>query len=105
MQGQAPEDNQADKPQGKDVAKASGGIRSIKAIFQMLQREEEFHDEMLKIEEEELGYAPDKEQERPEEFEPDFDISDGGEDSDASDGELAGKDRKDLFNDIIGAIN
>ena len=60
---------------------------------------------MLKIEEEELGFVPDKDEQRPEDFEPDFDISDAGEDSDASDGELGGKDKKDLFSDIIGAIN
>jgi len=59
---------------------------------------------MLKIEEEELGFAPDKDEPPQEEFEPDFDNSESGQDSDASDGELGGKDKRELFSDILGAI-
>lgn len=70
----------------------------------MLQQEEDIREEMLKIEEEELGFAPDKDEPKQEEFEPDFDNSDSANDSDASDGELAGKDKKGLFSDILGAI-
>ena len=59
---------------------------------------------MLKIEEEELGFIPDND-EMLEDFQPDFDNSDSGTDSDADDGELGGQARKDLFSDIIGTIN
>lgn len=59
---------------------------------------------MLKIEEEELGFVPDND-EVLDDFQPDFDNSDSGaDDSDADDGELGGKARKDLFSDIVGAI-
>jgi hypothetical protein len=50
-------------------------------------------EEMLKIEEEELGFVPDKDEPKLNEFEPNFDDSDSGHDSDASDGELGGKDK------------
>ena len=60
---------------------------------------------MLKIEEEELGFKPDND-EVLQDFEPNFDNSDSGaDDSDADDGELGGKEKKDLFSDILGAIN
>ena len=58
------------------------------------------------IEEQELGFVPDKE-DPVEEFEPKFDQSESGVDSnqsDDSDGELGGKDRRDLFSDIFSAI-
>jgi hypothetical protein len=60
---------------------------------------------MLKIEEEELGFVPDND-EVQDDFQPDFDHSDSGQDdSDADDGELGGKAKRDLFQDIIGAIS
>ena len=71
----------------------AGGIRRMKDLFGSLQREEEQREEMLKVEEEELGFVPDKDEPKQNEFEPDFDNSDSGQDSDASDGELGGKDK------------
>jgi hypothetical protein len=58
---------------------------------------------MAKIEEEELGFKPDQDDDRNE-FQPDFEGSDNSTDSDADDGELGGKARLDLFSDIIQAI-
>jgi hypothetical protein len=70
-----------------------------------LVQDEEQREEMLKIEEDELGFIPDND-EILLDFEPDFDNSDSeADDSDADDGELGGKDKKDLFADIMGAIN
>lgn len=48
------------------------GIRNFKDILGLLQKDDEIHDEMMQIEEEELGFAPDKE-DPVEEFEPKFD--------------------------------
>ena len=54
-------------------------------------------DEMLKIEEEELGFIPDMEL-------PDIE-DDSDSDSDCDDGELGGAMKQELFEDILGAIN
>ena len=51
------------------------GIRSVKGLFAQLQNDEEQREEMLKIEEEELGFVPDND-EVMEDFQPDFDNSD-----------------------------
>ena len=58
----------------------------------------------MQIEEEELGFAPDKEGPMNE-LEANTESSQSEKDSDASDGELAGEDRRNLFSDILGAIN
>ena len=84
----------------------SDGIRNFKDILGLLQKDDEIHEEQMMIEEEELGFVPDKE-DPVEEFEPKFDQSQSGVDSnqsDDSDGELGGKDRQDLFSDIFSAI-
>ena len=47
---------------------------------------------------------PDKEEE-VNELEANTDSSHSDNDSDASDGELAGEERRNLFSDILGAIN
>lgn len=60
---------------------------------------------MLQIEEDELGFIPDQ-NDNPKDFEQELDNQDSDvDDSDADDDELGGKDKKDLFSDIMGAIN
>ena len=73
--------------------------RNLQALFDQLMAEESKRGQMLQIEEEELGFAPD--------------AGGGGnaseaetdEKSEGSDGELCGKDRQDLVADLIGAID
>jgi hypothetical protein len=68
-------------------------------LLDQLMAEEGKRGQMLQIEEEELGFAPD--------------AGGGGnaseaetdEKSEGSDGELCGKDRQDLVSDLIGAID
>jgi len=109
------------------AASKQGATRTMKSLFQQLEQEEGRRDEMAKVEVEELGFDPDREEieerKKPAEenkddsslFQPDFDHSEGGKDktkhdqeegdSDASDGELDGEARKALFDDIFTAID
>ena len=50
----------------------SEGIRNFKDLLGLLQKDDEIHEEQMQIEEEELGFVPDKE-DPVEEFEPKFD--------------------------------
>ena len=80
-------------------ARAGTKPRNLQALFDQLMAEEGKRGQMLQIEEEELGFAPD--------------AGAGGnaseaetdEKSEGSDGELCGKDRQDLVSDLIGAID
>lgn len=90
--------------QANSSGPSSGAIRHIGAMFGELREYEERRQEMMQIEEEELGFAPDKEEHVNE---ADVHARDSGSDgdSDASDGELAGEARQHLLSDIIGAID
>ena len=98
------DEERAQSKQRTKTSKNEAGIRDIKSLFAQLQQDEDAREEMMKIEEEELGFAPDND-EVFNEFEPAFDNSDdNATDSDADYGELGGSAKLDLFNDIMGAI-
>ena len=62
------------------------GIRNIKDLFGSIQHDEDQREEALKIEEEELGFTPDKE---PEKMEKNIDQNSFESDPDSgSDGEM-----------------
>jgi len=77
----------------------AGKTRNLQALFDQLMAEEGKRGQMLQIEEEELGFAPDAGAGGP------ASEMDGDEKSEGSDGELCGKDRQDLVADLIGAID
>ena len=61
------------------------GIRNIKALFGSIQEDEDKREEALKVEEEELGFIPDKDEEHAENLEKNSQESDPDS---GSDGEL-----------------
>ena len=81
------------------ILRAEGEQMAIARLASVIKTEEGKRGQMLQIEEEELGFAPD--------------AGAGGnaseaetdEKSEGSDGELCGKDRQDLVSDLIGAID
>ena len=63
-----------EKSEPQPVPRSEGGIRNFKDILGLLQKDDEIHEQQMQIEEEELGFVPDKE-DPVEEFEPKFDQS------------------------------
>lgn len=82
-----------------------GGVRNLKDLFKMLDLDEHRRIEEEKVEEQELGFKPDKDEDDAGKalFEKGDIIDD--ESDDADDAELSGALKSELLSDICGTLN